>query len=180
MVLPKRVKDEFYKSKNGKYGVYAICKICSSKERKQYHIDHRDEELRRGKEWRKNNYEKDRKMKYDYSRTARGIYCQIKNKGKMGLRYNMEMTVEEFEKWYNATEEVCEYCGLTLEQLKQMKCRYSMKLKRMTVDRKDSLQNYKVGNVVKACMKCNIVKLDLFTHEQMKTIGKMLRTNLGF
>lgn len=49
--------SEFYKQRGGKFSVYSICKLCSSKQCKEYRAANRDKLLVKQKEYRENNRE---------------------------------------------------------------------------------------------------------------------------
>ncbi len=49
---------DFYKNKDGRYGVGFTCKNCDNKRKSQWHSQNRDKARKRDYEWRRNNPEK--------------------------------------------------------------------------------------------------------------------------
>jgi len=66
----------------------------------------------------------------------------------------------------------CYYCGVS-GMLLQFYCEVmEINTPWMTIDRKDNLKGYLVGNVVPSCFLCNKIKGSFFDVEEMKKIGK--------
>jgi hypothetical protein len=51
---------------------------------------------------------------------------------------------------------------------------YGYECNRLTVDRLDNNKGYENGNLALSCMRCNGVKSDYFTEEEMLKIGKII------
>lgn len=68
------------------------------------------------------------------------------------------MSRKSFIKWFDAQEKICTYCGI------EMKTRISL-------DRMNPMLGYVGGNITLACVKCNIIKNNVFTVEEMKEIA---------
>jgi UDP-3-O-acyl-N-acetylglucosamine deacetylase len=49
----------------------------------------------------------------------------------------------------------------------------------MTIDRRDNEDGYVWGNVVKACVVCNMVKAGVLDEEEMRFVGPHLRHRLA-
>ena len=47
-----------------------------------------------------------------------------------------------------------------------------MKIRRLTVDRKDNDKGYSLDNMVLACHRCNSIKGDWFSYDEMKEIAE--------
>lgn len=85
----------------------------------------------------------------------------------------LQISREDFCVWYNTQPKVCHYC-LIPEQLSQDRDR-----RRLTVDRMNNQLGYQLGNLVLACLKCNILKSDMFTYEEwMDHSTSMLRPKI--
>jgi hypothetical protein len=53
--------------------------------------------------------------------------------------------------------------------------RHSLRANRLTVDRKDNDKGYAPNNICIACLRCNDLKGDFFSHRDMLKIGKIIR-----
>jgi 5-methylcytosine-specific restriction endonuclease McrA len=115
-------------------------------------------------------------MKRNYNRTPDGIWHHIKWKSKRQRNHiPVSITKNEFIKWYNNSPRVCTYCGLPWETLRTIKDRKNCKVTRLTVDRMDNTKGYEKDNLCLACMRCNDMKGNFFSYEQMKRIGLIIR-----
>jgi hypothetical protein len=90
------------------------------------------------------------KSKYD---VAKGIAK------RRGIAFNLS-----FEEFAELTQHDCAYCGGELSK-------YSYSL-----DRKDNAKGYEIQNVVPCCIRCNMVKSNILSYEEMVIIGNMLKT----
>lgn len=131
--------------------------------RKKYFETHREEYKKYRREYRYNN--------------PIGIYSVIKdgltrsgNKRKNLLK----ISKEDFVKWYNSQEQKCFYCKRTLDEIKKENDRLNNKANRLTIDRTDNKKGYEKGNLVLCCMRCNSIKSDYFTKDEMIKIGKII------
>jgi len=73
-------------------------------------------------------------------------------------------TKEEMKSFFD-TPHICEYCEIP-EKIWLIK--YKRKLE---IDRKDSNNGYTLKNIVWACHRCNTIKNNLLTYQEMKEIG---------
>lgn len=69
--------------------------------------------------------------------------------------------------WYRLQKKNCHYCGSLLTHSKLTKHR----LCDLTFDRKNPNEGYSLGNIVFCCRRCNIIKGNWFTEEQMLEIA---------
>jgi len=83
-----------------------------------------------------------------------------------GLNY---LTSEEFKGFWD-TPHICCYCGIKESDI--IKKYPNLRIKAMTVDRKDTTQGYTKDNIAWACFPCNCIKSFSLTHNEMKEIGK--------
>ena len=127
-----------------------------------------------------------RERQRKHSRTPQGIYTNIKSRQKYYKTHrdpstkSFKITKEEFIKWYNTQEKECVYCGIKEEEIGTSSDYFNDKGRRLTVDCKDNAQGYVLGNLVLACHKCNFIKSNIFTHEEMLEIGeKYLKPKLS-
>jgi hypothetical protein len=86
---------------------------------------------------------------------------------------NMEfsLTRESFTEWWNNQEQKCVYCEIPIERLSIVD-RSKKLAKRLSIDRIDNNKGYIDGNLALCCMRCNFIKSNLFTFDEMKEIGQ--------
>ncbi len=107
-----------------------------------------------------------------WNNTASGIYSRIKSRTKHYQRTTVEMEREDFIEWYDSQERVCGYCSIPEECLHLLRPRFQAKSGRLTVDRKDNDQGYFRDNLVLACCRCNSIKCDELTYEEMREFAQ--------
>ena len=126
-----------------------------------------------------------KKRSREYSKTASGLFTLLKGRqtyarthlGKKDRGYHLNpkpitISREEFITWYNSQSKFCTYCGISEDLLGTTNDKYNDKNMRLTIDCKDNEAGYAVGNLVLACSRCNSIKSDFFTHEEMLYIGQ--------
>ena len=158
--------NSFYKTNSNKNGLMHHCKKCDKKISKIYRTIHKVEISIMKKKYHQNH----KKEIKSYWQTPNGIYTIIKTNAK---RRNLivDFTKKDFIDWYNNQEKRCVYCKRTKNQaIKDKNQKYS----RLTIDRRDNNRGYKLKNIVLACMRCNSIKGDNLTYEQMIKIGHVL------
>jgi 5-methylcytosine-specific restriction endonuclease McrA len=79
-----------------------------------------------------------------------------------------------FINWYNNQEKACHYCGRTLENIISDIKETSRYKSRLSIDRKDNDKGYELNNIVLACYRCNTIKGEYFTEQEMLKIGKII------
>lgn len=90
----------------------------------------------------------------------------------------VNISQDDFVEWYLGQNDVCYYCGTTMEEIKLLR------LKRGSfgyfvswdIDRKDSLNPYERGNIVLSCFMCNMTKASYFTETEGTFLVKAIRT----
>jgi hypothetical protein len=97
---------------------------------------------------------------------ARWYQYQLRAR-KMELNY---CTKEEFSKFWHGNEKKCCYCGIPEHLIKE--AYPNIRIKVITVDRKDSSVGYEIDNICFACFPCNMIKSFFLSHEQMKEVGQ--------
>jgi hypothetical protein len=121
----------------------------------------------------KSNYCKSqhgKNIKLKYHKTPDGIYMILKSSAKK-RHLDFKLNKKSFANWYNSQNKVCHYCNKTEKQsLNDM----NRKMHRLSIDRKDSTKGYLIDNIVLACYKCNMMKSNDVSYEQMIRIGKIL------
>lgn len=130
----------------------------------------------KGKKTAKKYYysNKGQKRYRNYSQTPEGIYAHIKG-GAKHRNIIFIITKEEFINWYNTQEKRCVYCNRTEQEAIKDK---DGKYKRLSIDRKDNNKGYELNNIVLSCHKCNTIKSEIFTYEQMIRVGNILKERI--
>lgn len=134
--------DQFHKDKKSKGGHAFYCKECCA----EY-----------GKRYRK---------------TSKGVFCSSKGTCVNRDRKPFNISKSDYIEWYDSQPRVCEYCGLPEEEIKHIKDKFLKPTKRLTIDCMDNDKGYVKGNLILACRRCNSLKLDFFSYDEMKYIGE--------
>ena len=111
-----------------------------------------------------------------WSKTPSGIYSVISGRvnfrNKLKKYHQLHIKKGEFIEWYNAQEKVCVYCGINEEELQTLPDEFNNNSRRLTIDCKSGDLGYALENIVLACWRCNLIKGDLLSYEEMKYIGE--------
>ena len=128
------------------------------------------------KKYRENNLEKYNKYRREYRyENPVGIYSVIKdglNNKKRPRKELLNITKDDFVNWYTDQKKECFYCKRTLEETRVDE--YNQKANRLTIDRVDNNKGYELGNIVLACLRCNSIKSNYFSKEEMLKIGEII------
>ena len=112
----------------------------------------------------------------EFSKTPSGIYTTIKGRVKFRNKFknyhSLSISREDFIRWYNEQNKNCIYCSISEEELQTLPDQFNNNSKRLTIDCKDSKNGYSKGNIVLACWRCNIIKGDLLSFDEMMYIGQ--------
>lgn len=110
-------------------------------------------------------------MKNYYNQKPQGRFVRLKrNALKDGA--SIEITKDEFVQWFNTQELKCFYCETQLEFVYGRHWQWNG----LTIDRLIPDAPYKFDNIALACRRCNMIKGNWFTKEQMLEIAiKYLR-----
>lgn len=126
-------------------------------------------------QWKKNNKKKYDDMIYNWKATGSGVYSGLcQNAKDRGIEVSVSRNY--FLDWYNKQEQVCAYCGLTIDQIKLLPVWYVRRsgAKRFSIDRKDNSKGYIENNLVLSCYMCNTIKNSFLDYEEMKIIGDII------
>ena len=129
-----------------------------------------------------------------WAHTPSGMYSAIKSRQtfyqkNMPYRHKpVNISREEFISWYKAQPKHCVYCGLTEDGLSKVDDFYNNKGAKLSVDAKVNALGYIRGNLVLSCHRCQGIKSDFFTYEEMLEIGQsfvrerweVYTVNIGF
>lgn len=117
-----------------------------------------------------------RKRTKIYNTTPDGTYTRIKSRvkfrGKTRDYHKLHISRDDFREWYNAQPRVCHYCSISEEQLQFLTDAFNNFSRKLTVDCKDNELGYARGNMVICCRRCNAIKSDILTYEEMLYIGQ--------
>jgi len=104
--------------------------------------------------------------------TPSGIYTQIRGRNKFYQHKPFEVTRKEFTVWYTNTPKTCVYCDLKEEDLPNIDDSYNNKSLRMSVDAIDNSLGYFIGNIALCCHRCNSLKSDILTFDEMREFAQ--------
>lgn len=113
-----------------------------------------------------------------YRQTPSGIYQLLKGRQEYLHKRNdsrskpFNLTRQEFIDWYNSQELKCGYCDIPEEKWYLMANKYGSNWFRLTVDCMDNDIGYNINNLILACAKCNLIKQNILSHDEMRYIGQ--------
>jgi hypothetical protein len=129
--------------------------------------------------WENKNKEKrkkqrkiwDWKNKYSPKRIWGALKYRSNRRGIIDL-----ISFTDFIEWYNKELKICCYCKIKEGDLKKYSLHKTKKnVKRLTIERKNNSKGYIKGNLALSCFRCNFIKGNFFTHEEMLKIGKIIQ-----
>ena len=101
-----------------------------------------------------------------------GIYTTFKGNALHFKKKPIKITREEFLKWYDKQTKKCAYCDIHESDLVKITDKVNNNCSRLTVDCMDNDGGYILGNIVLSCRRCNYIKQDFFSFEQMREIAQ--------
>lgn len=113
-----------------------------------------------------------------YALTPMGIFKGLKGRQTYYERHNdkrekpFHLERDPFLEWYANQPKACHYCEISQDNLAQIKDSQLRKVCRLTIDCKDNDVGYFLENMVLSCNRCNAIKGDFFTYEEMLHIGR--------
>ena len=119
------------------------------------------------------NRERYLQIKLKYKHSEKGIYSTLKC-GAKRRNIPMGMTRDEFVEWYKKQKQVCIYCKRSVDEIREKLDFLAKRMKRMTIDRLDNSAGYYFDNMGLCCYRCNAIKGDFFTKDEMLKIGKII------
>jgi len=106
-----------------------------------------------------------------YRGTPAGIYQNIKGRSNFyGRRFNM--TKDEFINWYENEPKNCVYCDVPEWVLPSLGDSNNQKRTKLNIDRVINEVGYQIDNLVLSCTRCNYIKSDFFTFDEMREIAQ--------
>ena len=112
-----------------------------------------------------------------YRESPVGVFVGLRGRQTFYKRHNDSrekpflLERESFLERYNNQPKECHYCGISQENLARIKDSQLRKVHRLTIDCKDNSAGYFLENMVLSCNRCNAIKGDFFTYEEMLHIG---------
>lgn len=107
-----------------------------------------------------------------YRESPAGIYTTIKGRENFRKRKPFNITKEGFLEWYAKQLKNCVYCGISQEDAPLMRKHYNAHATRLSIDCKDNDKGYVLENMVLSCGRCNFIKGNMFTYDEMREIGE--------
>lgn len=156
----EKLLTSFSRNRTRRDGLQDYCKACNSRINKQWLNQHREQYREYQARWYEENRGRLKGKMADYAKTPTERYRQIKRRAKL-RNIDLAITKNGFIDWFNAQRQVCHYCEGSLTGYE------NGSLWGLTVDRRDNTKGYEVGNLVLACMRCNVMKGSWLTEKQM-------------
>ena len=127
------------------------------------------------KAYRKENLEAYNNYRNNYrTKNARGIY-DVLVQGAKKREIEVTITRDEFELWHNSEPKICFYCQRKEETILKTDAVMQIKCNRLTIDRVDNNLGYSLGNIKLCCKRCNAIKSNYFTKDEMFLIGQIIK-----
>lgn len=106
--------------------------------------------------------------------TAKGKYWQLSfSAKKRGIKFTI--LPDEFISWYDSQEKKCVYCDKAENEIGRVSDVLDFKSMKLSIDRVDNEKGYETGNLALACQRCNTIKGNFFTKEEMIEIGQVIK-----
>jgi 5-methylcytosine-specific restriction endonuclease McrA len=178
--------DQFYKRKNGKYGVRSNCKECSIKISMEYYTNNRNRIRKQRKEYHKeyhsNNRDKRRKYMKEYRNNNRDRLIKYQKeyyKTEWGkLLHKLSSQNRRYKEKYNTnpgdilTKEQIEYLAEIYQQCAY--CNTELTSENTHIDHIHPLSkggSHSIDNVTLACKDCNLQKNAKTLEQWLKETG---------
>jgi len=110
--------------------------------------------------------------------TPKGIYSQLKARQTYFKKHNdprakpVTISQKDFVSWYEQQDLKCVYCGISEEDFILIKNEYGSRTERLTIDCIDNRIGYAKDNLVLACERCNQIKSNLLSYDEMLYVGQ--------
>ena len=134
-----------------------ILSLEDIKERsRKYYLKNGEHIKQKAKDWKDKNYLR--------------MYLQRQNKYNENNGIAIKTSLEEFTKWFEKQDKRCYYCGIPEKFVGKKE--WMIITARLTFDKKIPELGYYPENIVLACYKCNAIKSNVFTFDEMIEIGQ--------
>ena len=142
----------------------------------KYYAKNKDRIYLRNKQKRESNRESHNAYRNNYrTKNPSGIYDVLKQGAK---KRNIAVTVsrEDFVNWYKIQDRVCFYCKRDEPTVINDNHFIIRKAKRLTIDRMNNDRGYENDNLALCCQRCNNIKSNYFTVDEMLLIGQIIKS----
>jgi len=107
-----------------------------------------------------------------FRRTPSGIFTTLKAQAKFRKHHPFYLGRQEFIEWYEEQNKQCVYCDLPEDLVSLLQKHFRSRAQRLTIDCIDGDAGYKLGNIVLSCDRCNTIKGNMFSFEEMRAVGQ--------
>jgi len=107
-----------------------------------------------------------------YRETPAGVYTGLKQRINFWHTKPLIISKEDFIEWYEVQERVCVYCDISEGKLLLLDDAINNTTNKLTIECMENSIGYIGGNLALACRRCNLVKSDLFTFDEMREIAQ--------
>jgi len=153
----------------------SLAKKKKAERNKLWYEKTKETRLEASRKYRKENKAAFNQYRNNYrTKNPAGIFDCIKQSAKKrGITLEIERT--DFINWHNAQPKVCVYCSRSEDEANKDVLVVRKKATRLTIDRKDNEGSYILSNIALSCMRCNSIKSNYFSYEEMKEIGEVIK-----
>tara|TARA_R100000789_G_C3018819_1_gene153073 strand:+ start:1136 stop:1597 length:462 start_codon:yes stop_codon:yes gene_type:complete len=142
---------------------------------KEYHRKYRKLNREKVRFWQKRWSDKNRKKRRlsskKFNTSPKGIYQALK-RGCLYKKIPFNWELDDFLKWYLEQPRKCFYCGVGESKVLKKNMGWSRRNNRLSFDKVIPSLGYCKNNVVLSCYRCNLIKSDFFTKDEMQQIAK--------
>jgi len=107
-----------------------------------------------------------------FRQTPAGIYNNIQGRSNFYKGRPLKISKDDFIEWYVNEIKVCAYCGIPEIGLHNWGDTVNGRTSKLNIDRVVNPEGYAEGNLVLCCQRCNYIKSDFFTYDEMREIGQ--------
>ena len=102
----------------------------------------------------------------------RALKGRSKFRRKFKDYHEVHISRKDFIEWYDSQEKICAYCDIPEEHLELMRTDFDGRINRLEIDCVDNDLGYVSGNLALSCHRCNFVKLNFFSFDEMREIAQ--------
>jgi len=119
-----------------------------------------------------------RKHSKAWSLTPAGIFTRVQARANYYKKHDpkryrpLEITRDGFVEWYNSQPKTCVYCDIPEETIPIVAVSFDRRVAHLVIDRKDNDLGYNKENMVLSCHLCNFIKMNRFSHYEMREIAQ--------
>jgi len=178
-------ENEFYRDKVMKGGLYVYCKKCSKDYDKKRYPKEQERRRKQAKKWRRQNREHFNKIRNEWQKRNPEKMKRYSKKYRLNIKSRFpklkyagaKFKKEDFLGWYDKQKKECFYCGIPENELSNNK-KFLLTATdgKLTFDKKNPEGEYTLDNMVLSCMRCNLIKSNFFSVDEMKQLSKQFIT----